>query len=326
MTAMRCNRPACCQRSFPSFGGALCLALLLAVASPGLSACSADAVGTSNEEPSGSAVPALRTIEQPAISDSPTATGNGAVIDMEQVSNRGVILASGGGGMNRMKLTVSCGDMTYAYDLPGDGAPVTVPANMGDGTYDVRVMLNTEGNNYIEVLSATADVKLASEFQPFLMPNVFCSYDENSPCVRQARQIAEDSDNQGELALRICEYVIAQMEYDKEKALALEDATGYVPNPDNALAERKGICFDYASLCVALFRSTGIPAKLVTGYVPPDRVYHSWVEAYVDGHWSRYGISVQSGHWSRLDITMADGLAEDAPQLDSSSYEVRYVY
>lgn len=304
----------------------VCLSLLLGLASPALGACSSGSPSPSVESPSGAEVPMPHAIEQPAIGDAPTAAGNGAVIDLGQAAERGVILASADGGGARMKLTVACGDMAYAYDLPGDGTPISVPVNMGDGEYAVRVMRNMSGNDYVEVLSAMADVRLASEFQPFLVPNVFCSYDEGSACVAQARRIAEDSSNQGELALGICEYVMGQLEYDKGKASTLENATGYVPSPDGALAEGRGICFDYASLCAALFRATGIPAKLVTGYVPPDGIYHAWVEAYVDGRWSRYGLSVEEGRWSRLDVTMADEADADAPQMDSSSYEVRYVY
>ena len=281
--------------------------------------------GNAREFASGAPVPDSMRISKHLLSSSPDATGDGTAIDLSLI-DEGTIMAAASGQPARLKLTVTCGQQTYPYDLPGDGTPVSVPTNMGDGTYRVAIMLNLEASNYVEILSAEREVSLSSEFSPFLIPNMFCQYGEESACVSEARRIAQESGNQGELAEGICEYVMGRLEYDTDKAMACANATGYVPDPDSSISEGKGICFDYASLCAAMFRSTGIPAKLVTGYVLPDRLYHSWVEAYVDGRWQRYGLSVETGRWSLLDVTMADGSDADSDSQDESAYEVRYVY
>ena len=43
-----------------------------------------------------------------------------------------------GSSSSRLKLQVTRGEQSYNYDMPGDGTPVFVPMNMGDGTYTVR--------------------------------------------------------------------------------------------------------------------------------------------------------------------------------------------
>ena len=36
------------------------------------------------------------------------------------------------------------------------------------------------GNNYVELYSTTASVSLESEFAPFVRPNVYCDFNEES--------------------------------------------------------------------------------------------------------------------------------------------------
>ena len=56
--------------------------------------------------------------------------------------------------------------------------------------------------------SASAQVQLASEFEPFLHPNVFCDYAEDSACVARARELVASASNQGEAVKSICTFVV----------------------------------------------------------------------------------------------------------------------
>ena len=105
--------------------------------------------------------------------------GQGGSIDTSHVSE-GYVSASATSPV-RLKFQVIMGEQSYNYDLPSDGTPIACPLNMGDGAYTFRVMRNTEGTSYVEVASASAQVQLASEFEPFLHPNVFCD------CAAQGR-------------------------------------------------------------------------------------------------------------------------------------------
>lgn len=224
-----------------------------------------------------------------------------------------------------LKFQVICGDATYNYDLPNDGTPIVCPLNMGDGSYAFRVMQNTEGSNYVEIDSATAEVQLESEFAPFLVPNVFCDYDAESACVLKAREITAASANEGEVVRDVCTYVASHVSYDNDKAQRLANASGYVPNPDETLASGSGICFDYAALSAAMLRSVGLPAKVMTGYVTAEQIYHSWIMVYADGTWQSALFSVNPNEWSRCDVTFAAAGVDDYVR-DAGSYTDKYTY
>ncbi len=252
------------------------------------------------------------------------ATGaNGAAIDTSSV-NSGYVGAAAENS-SRLKFLVSSGQSTCAYDLPQDGTPIVCPLTYGDGSYSFRVMQNTSGDNYVELTSTTANVSLTSEFDPFLVPNVYCSYSEGSDCVAQARKLAKSATNQGEAVESICQWIVDNVEYDNKKAAALKQSSGYVPNPDETLASKTGICFDYASLGAAMLRSVGIPTKIVTGYVSPDSIYHAWIMVYIDGTWTSAQFSVEQNTWSRVDLTFAAS-GDNENVGDGKEYTDRYVY
>lgn len=225
----------------------------------------------------------------------------------------------------RLKFQVVTDAMTYNYDLANDGTSAVFPLNMGDGTYRFRLMKNTSGNDYVEAESVESDVTLSSEFAPFVIPNQYCDYDEDSACVAKARELTKDVDNQGEAIKRVCEFVVEHVGYDTDKARELSNATGYIPNPDETLASGSGVCFDYASLGAAMLRSLGFPTKIITGYVSPGDLYHAWIMVYVDGSWKTGEFSVTADEWSRVDLTFAAS-GESEFTGDGASYTERYVY
>jgi transglutaminase-like putative cysteine protease len=84
----------------------------------------------------------------------------------------------------------------------------------------------------------------------------------------------------------ICDFVHDHICFGYEHANAAKTAFG-------VLAERKGVCRDYAHLAIALCRCMSIPARYCTGYlgdigVPPDPApmdFSAWFEAYLGGCW-----------------------------------------
>jgi transglutaminase-like putative cysteine protease len=280
--------------------------------------------GSSGETVSGAAFAAAGRVRESAFSPEQAEGGPGGLIDTSHLSE-GYVSASATSSA-RLKFQVTSGEQSYNYDLPSDGTPIACPLNMGDGSYQFRVMRNTEGTSYVEVASTTAQVQLASEFEPFLHPNVFCNYNEGSACVAKARELVANASNQGEAVKNICTYVIGNTSYDKDKAAELKDATGYVPNPDDTLASRTGICFDYASLGCAMLRSVGIPCRLTCGYVSPGDIYHAWILVYIDGTWKTVKFTVDPNTWSRVDLTFAAASDAEAFVGDGKTYTVRYVY
>ena len=300
-----------------------------ALCSAVLAGCGGDAGGSGSgggsgaSQASGAAFTPATGIAEATFHEDEATGQNGALIDTSATSEGYVAVSAT--ASSHLKLQVTSGNSTENFDLPADGTPTVAPLVFGDGAYTFRVMQNTSGNNYVELASATADVALASEFAPFLRPNVFCNFNASSACVTKARELVASASNQGEAVQAICEYVVDNVSYDDAKAEQLKSTSGYVPDPDETLASGTGICFDYASLGAAMLRSQGFPTKIVTGYVSPGDIYHAWIMVYVDGTWKSAQFSVSQNTWSRVDLTFAaSGGGSNVG--DGKEYTDRYVY
>lgn len=187
---------------------------------------------------------------------------------------------------NRLKFQVWKGGQAYNYDLHPEQKPLQYPVNMGDGVYYFCVMENTEGSTFAQVISVEKNVRLVNKLAPYTIPTVFCNYDTDGPCTRISKLLLPSCKTETEALDAAYKWTAGYLKYDYEKAKRLAKSSGYVPNPDATLKERRGICFDYASMCAALLRCADIPCRVVTGYVD-GRFYHSWVVAYVDNRWRR---------------------------------------
>ena len=285
-----------------------------------LSGCSAAGTApTAQADEGGYDAPALRTVSL----NSGAATGaRGCLVDSSNASS-GYIMASATSS-SPLKFQMICGDMSYNYDRPNDGTATAFPLNMGSGAYTLRVMQRVEGNNYIQLFSTQVQVALNSELDPFLNPSVYCDFSENSQCVALARQLIEDANSQAAAAEAIYTWIVSNISYDSAKARQLTNVTGYTPNPDETLASRRGICFDYASLAAAMLRSVGIPTKIVTGYVADGSIYHAWNMVWLQGQWVNASFTVPAEEWTRIDVTFASS----GPQIigGKKDYVERFIY
>jgi len=226
---------------------------------------------------------------------------------------------------SRIKLQVSKGDDVYTYDIASDGKVSILPLQCGDGLYTIRVMENVVDSKYAEIYSTDCDVKLKDEFQPFIRTNDYASYSDGSKCVTLAAELAGGAHNTPEIVAAIFDYICANIVYDEEKAATV--GSGYIPTPDNTLAEGKGICFDYASLAAAMLRSQGIPTKVIFGYVSPDDVYHAWNMFYTEETgWVTVEYEVQRNSWNRLDLTFSANGANAEFIGDGTNYADVYNY
>lgn len=225
---------------------------------------------------------------------------------------------------NRLKFQVLRGEEKYTYDLPGDGEAQIFPLNMGSGDYTFRLMENITDKKYTCIWEDSREIRLSDEFQPFLRPSQFVSYGENSACVKAAAELSRGKTEDIQVISAVYEYLVENIVYDYEKAATVK--SGYLPDPDDTLATKTGICFDYASLAAAMLRSQGIPCKLITGYVSGD-IYHAWNCIYTETQgWITAEISAPSGDWKRVDITFAASGTDTKDLLDDSLYTVRFTY
>ena len=99
---------------------------------------------------------------------------------------------------------------------------------------------------------------------------------------------------------QIYNYVVNNLTYDYDKAEAVE--TGYLPDVDETLSTKTGICFDYAALTTAMLRSCDIPCKLHIGYTGD--IKHAWIDVYIRSKgWVNNAVSFKGNSWSLMDPT-----------------------
>ena len=258
-----------------------------------------------------------------AVFNAETAEGEGDVlIDLSSVEEGYVAVSAV--SENRLKFQVIT-DETYNYDMNNDGTPSIFPLQSGNGEYSFRVMEHIADSKYAALYETSADVVLKDEFQPYIRTNDYVSYNRNSNCVKMASDFASGSSDALDLINQVFAYVCDNIVYDQAKASSVE--TGYIPDPDETLASKKGICFDYASLTAAMFRSQGIPTKVIFGYVSPNNLYHAWNMIYTtEQGWIVAEFKMDENNWNRVDLTFSANGADADFIGDGSNYTGIYQY
>ncbi len=216
-------------------------------------------------------------INMPKADGSSVISGDSAEIDYSNAAE-GYISAVYNGSAAAAKIRIQCGDVQYNHDLAVGGKREFFPL-MDSGNYTVSVYEQFSGNKYAMLVSGDFSVNIKSSTGMYLYPNKYVDFDSNSKCVRKAAELCAGLTDDVEKIAAIFTFITDNVTYDKQLAATVQ--SGYVPYPDNTLASRKGICYDYSSLFAAMCRSQGIPARLVIGYADPD-IYHAWNEVYTD--------------------------------------------
>lgn len=236
----------------------------------------------------------------------PTAPGKktigNAYITLD-ISNtqQGYFFATYQGTNPKVKLQLTSPDeITYTYNLTD--SPCCLPLTCGDGKYRISLYENIEGNQYATVFQDTFSVNISDTFGAFLYPNMYVNFTENSEAVKVANDISAKSTSQLETISNIYYYVAENIAYDYDKADNVE--YNYIPDVDEVLSTKQGICFDYASLMAAMLRSRLIPTRLEIGYAGDE--YHAWISTYTEDTGWIDGIIRFDGHeWSLMDPTFA---------------------
>ena len=269
--------------------------------------------------------PAGSDVRTPVASGSVTYGNGRATIDASNTSN-GYVMIKYTGGQSRIKIQIAK-STTYTYDLNARNTYEVFPFTEGNGTYSIKIVENVSGNQYAQVMSQNISVSLADEFAPFLTPNQYVNFSNGSAAVNKGAELAASAADEIGVVTNVYNYVINNITYDTAKAASVQ--SGYLPNVDQVLAQKTGICFDYAALMTAMLRSQDIPTKLVIGY--SGGLYHAWVNVYIDNiGWVDNFIYFDGHNWSLMDPTFASsgGQSESIKQYigNGSNYQAKYTY
>ena len=249
-----------------------------------------------------------------------------ASIDASNTS-QGYVMVKYNGTNEKVKLQITCPDQScYTYLISDRGAYDTFPLTAGNGSYALQVLENVAGDTYTVSLAQSINVNIEDEFLPFLYPNQYVNFHTDSKAVSKGSDLAKDTYSDLDVVQNIYNYVIKNISYDTEKAQNV--SYGYVPDIDDTLSSKKGICFDYAALMASMLRSQNIPTKLEVGY--SGDAYHAWISTYIDDKgWVDDIIQFDGDTWQIMDPTLAatnDSAAVKKYIGDGSHYVVKYTY
>ena len=220
-------------------------------------------------------------------------------------------------------------NVRYTFQLNNSGNYEVIPITEGSGSYTVSVLKVTSAGKGTVMFKQALSVSVSDSFLPFLTPNQFCMYNSGSSCVALSSTLCGGNKDTIAKTAAIYDYVINNISY---VSTAENGANGYIPVPDTVLANKSGICFDYASLMAAMLRSQKIPTKVVVGYAGD--IYHAWISVYVDGSgWIDGYIYFDGNKWNRMDPTFAASAKDENDYKsivdfisDGSNYSVIYYY
>lgn len=119
---------------------------------------------------------------------------------------------------------------------------------------------------------------LPSEVMHYLLPSRYCESDLLSAMAQRTFGDIPRGFNRIEA---VCDWIKTNIAYEVGSSQASTTAR-------DVLANRAGVCRDFAHLGVALCRALNIPARFVFGYVEfpdPPADFHALFEAYIGGQW-----------------------------------------
>ncbi len=110
----------------------------------------------------------------------------------------------------------------------------------------------------------------------------------NSTIDNFAKKLVSKAKDDNEKAKILYEWIGRNIEYDDEKAKRiLNNDFGVKSGAIAAFTERKGICFDYSCLYIAMCRAVDLDVRLITGegFNGISWVSHAWNQVYVNNQW-----------------------------------------
>lgn len=213
-------------------------------------------------------------------------------------------------------------NVVYNHTLRIDGVFEAIAFTEGSGLYSISVYERLDGTQYRSILTKQIQVELEDEWLPFLYASAAVPFGKDSACVKKAGELTLGANSVPEKIDAIYRYVTEYIRYDSE--LAQVTAAWYRSDPDQVLEAQKGICVGYAVLTAAMFRSQGIPAKVVYG-TTPDEKYHAWITVYSDTAGKVGGRTLKAGRWIRLDPTF-DAATKTYSARSTAGYLAEHYY
>lgn len=213
-----------------------------------------------------------------------------AILDTQHIDSGVIGIQYNNTSSNRIKAIIEKDGNKYTYNMNTQKEDFSL--QMGNGNYNISLLENTQGNKYKVVFKETVNVNIREENREFLSSIQMINWNTSMKAIKKAQELVKDAKNDEEKVEKVYQYIINNIEFDFDKINTL--TSDYLPQIDRVITEKKGICYDYASLFASMLRSVDIPTKLVMGYASGVNDYHAWNEVYIES----------KGQWLIIDTTV----------------------
>ena len=230
---------------------------------------------------------------------------SGSVIDISTVSQGFVTVKYDDNTSATMKAGISFNDGDWSYYSYTMGKTLTLQLTGGSGSYTVALFKKVSGS-YVTVsqrsfsammgASTPTGAGTTSSYPQYLRSVGEISFSANDSVAKKAAALCKGLKTDQAKILALYNYIARNFDYDYDFAnkVISRQITSYTPNPVSILSNKRGICYDFASLFAAMCRSQGIPCKLVKGYSTKINGYHAWNSVY----------DSKTDKWYTIDLTM----------------------
>ena len=250
-------------------------------------------------------------------------TGTNGVVDFSNAS-QGYVSARYTGSSSKVKFRIEANGVQENPDLDPNGSVEYYALTHGNGTYTVTIFEQVPGSTgYAVAAQGSFEVQLVSSLSPYLYPNRYVNYGQNSDIVYKAAELCAGKTSTIDKIAAIFTWVSQNISYDYP--LSTTVTSGYVPDPDRTLSRRTGICFDYSALMAAMLRSQSIPTRLVIGDASPN-IYHAWNEVYTEETgWITPELLLSNSGYNLVDATFYSSSANKQQIADYISNGANYI-
>lgn len=165
--------------------------------------------------------------------------------------------------------------------------------DQGNGEYKITLYENVQGSKYRMIEEAITNINLTPKesINLYTLSTYDAQFQSDNEVTELANQLCKMYKNKTVKMKLIKRYIEKNIDYDYELAKDIIDKniTKYIPNPNEILENKKGICYGRASLFATMCRSQNIPCKIKKGYVNGE--YHAWNSVYLSNKWKDIDLS-----------------------------------
>lgn len=247
------------------------------------------------------------------LSSAVAVNADGSLIDKKNIDNG--LISINYKSDKQLAVKVIKDKVHYDYVLNGNN---NIPLQSGNGKYDILVLENVGGNKYKQIAKESIELNIKNKNDIYLQSIQMIHWNKDMKAIKKANELTKGLKTDTEKVEAIYKYLVNNIRYDHAKAN--NPGSNYIPNIDQVLSTKEGICYDYSSLFAAMLRSQGIATKLQMGRKNDIKEYHAWNQVYLK----------DSGKWITIDTTYDAGLAKGNTKVNmvksSSEYKIEKTY